>query len=197
MELPEKIQNNVRHFTRLPGVGEKTALRQTLIMTKWSKEELVQFSEAVKALSEIEHCPICGMYSDNSLCKICTDPARAESHTLCLVESVTDCLAILRSGTFKGKFHILFGVLNPLLGIGPDELNFKSLFQRIKSEKISNIILAINPSVEGDATCAFIKDSIDANINVERIGFGIPMGGSLEFVDALTISKAIENRRNL
>jgi recombination protein RecR len=197
MELPEKLLKTVKQFSRLPGVGEKTALRQTLILTKWQKDELVQFAEAINGLSELNHCHKCGMYCDETLCKICSDQHRSHASVMCVVESVTDCLAIERSGTFKGKFHILFGVLNPLLGIGPDEIHLDKLFDRIKEESIQEIILAINPSVEGDATSSYIRQMIPSGVNVERIGFGIPMGGSLEFVDSLTISKALENRRHL
>lgn len=197
MELPEKLLKVVKQFSRLPGVGEKTALRQSLIMTKWNKADLVEFAEAVKSLAELNHCEKCGMYCDERRCKVCTDQVRSHAKTLCVVESVTDCLAIERSGHFKGKFHILFGVLNPLLGIGPDELKLDFLFERIKLENIEEIILAVNPSVEGDATCAYIKQSVPSEIRVDRIGFGIPMGGSLEFVDSLTITKALENRRHL
>lgn len=197
MELPEKLLNTVRQFARLPGVGEKTALRQSLIMTKWSKADLVAFSEAIKGLSELNHCQKCGMYCDDKFCKICSDVHRNHSSVLCVVESVTDCLAIERSGHFKGKFHILFGVLNPLLGVGPEELKLEVLEARVKEEEISEVILAVNPSVEGDATCSYIKQILPETVRVERIGFGIPMGGSLEYVDSLTITKALENRRNL
>lgn len=197
MELPEKLLKTVKQFARLPGVGEKTALRQTLVMTKWSKEELVAFSEAIKSLSELNHCQKCGMYCDQDLCKICMDAGRFNSKTICVVESVTDCLAIERSGNFRGKFHILFGVLNPLLGIGPDELKLDELIKRVTEESVEELILAVNPSVEGDATCAYIKQMLPDHVKVDRIGFGIPMGGSLEFVDSLTITKALENRRNL
>ena len=197
MDLPEKLLKTVRQFSRLPGVGEKTALRQSLIMTKWNKEDLVAFAEAIKGLSELNHCEKCGMFCDDKLCKICMDYSRSSSKTICVVESVTDCLAIERSGNFKGKFHILFGVLNPLMGIGPDELNLDYFISRVKNEEIEEVILAVNPSVEGDATCAYIKQSLPQTISVDRIGFGIPMGGSLEFVDSLTITKALENRRHL
>lgn len=197
MELPEKLLRMVKQFSRLPGVGEKTALRQSLIMTKWNKEDLVAFSDAIKSLSELNHCKKCGMFCDDELCKICLDYHRFSAKTICVVESVTDCLAIERSGNFRGKFHILFGVLNPLLGIGPDELQLDKLINRVSSEEIEELILAVNPSVEGDATCAYIKQMLPANVNVDRIGFGIPMGGSLEFVDSLTITKALENRRHL
>jgi len=197
MELPEKLLKVVKQFSRLPGVGEKTALRQSLIMTKWQKADLIEFAEAIKGLSELNHCTKCGMFCDEKLCKICMDYGRSSAKTLCVVESVTDCLAIERSGHFKGKFHILFGVLNPLLGIGPDELKLDYLISRVKEELIDEVILAVNPSVEGDATCAYIKQSLPDEIRVDRIGFGIPMGGSLEFVDSLTITKALENRRHL
>lgn len=197
MELPEKLLKVVKQFARLPGVGEKTALRQSLIMTKWRKEDLVAFADAIKSLSELNHCKRCGMFCDDEVCKICLDSHRFNSKTICVVESVTDCLAIERSGNFRGKFHILFGVLNPLLGIGPDELKLDDLIKRVSQEDIEELILAVNPSVEGDATCAYIKQMLPASVRVDRIGFGIPMGGSLEFVDSLTITKALENRRHL
>jgi recombination protein RecR len=197
MELPEKLLKAVKQFSRLPGVGDKTALRQSLIMTKWNKDDLVGFAEAIKGLAELNHCKKCGMFCDLELCKICTDIHRSYAKSLCVVESVTDCLAIERSGHFRGKFHILFGVLNPLMGIGPDELKLDYLIARISGEEIDEVILAVNPSVEGDATCAYIKQILPEKIRVDRIGFGIPMGGSLEFVDSLTITKALENRRHL
>lgn len=197
MELPERLLRAVKQFSRLPGVGEKTALRQSLILTKWKKEDLVAFAEAVKGLAELNHCSQCGMFCDDKICKICSDPHRSNSKVLCVVESVTDCLAIERSGNFRGKFHILFGVLNPLMGIGPDEIHLEKLFSRVKEEDIEDLILAVNPSVEGDATCAYIKHSLPDSVNIDRIGFGIPMGGSLEFVDSLTITKALENKRHL
>jgi recombination protein RecR len=197
MELPEKLLKAVKQFSRLPGVGEKTALRQSLILTKWKKEDLIAFAEAIKGLAELNHCSHCGMFCDEQICKICSDSQRSQSKVLCVVESVTDCLAIERSGNFRGKFHILFGVLNPLMGIGPDEIHLEKLFSRIKEENVEDLILAVNPSVEGDATCAYIKHSLPDSINIDRIGFGIPMGGSLEFVDSLTITKALENKRHL
>lgn len=197
MELPEKLQKMVKQFSRLPGVGEKTALRQALIMTKWKKDELVSFAQAIAGLAELNHCKKCGMFCDEEVCKICNDSGRFQSKTLCIVESVTDCLAIERSGHFRGKFHILFGVLNPLLGVGPEELKLDRLLERVETEGVEEIILAVNPSVEGDATCAYIKQLLPSNVNIDRIGFGIPMGGSLEFVDSLTITKALENRRHL
>ena len=116
---------------------------------------------------------------------------------MCIVESISDCMAIEKSGQYRGVYHILGGVLNPLLGVGPDELSIDHLMKRIADEEIREIILAINPSVEGDATCSYIRQLVGSTIAVERIGFGIPMGGSLEYLDAMTIGKAIENRKKM
>jgi recombination protein RecR len=111
------------------------------------------------------------------------------------VENVSDLMAIERSGQFKGLYHILGGVLNPLLGVGPEQLRLDELEEKIKRREIAEIILAVNPSVEGDATCAYIRSLIDESVKVERIGFGVPIGGSLEYLDSMTISKALENRK--
>lgn len=197
MELPETLMDLVDQFSKIPGVGQKTALRQVLFLTKWNKGELHTFAKALDGLCDLKHCEKCGMFSDFNLCKICSNEGRFSSTHLCIVESASDLLAIERSGQYDGKFHILGGVLNPLLGIGPDELNLDFLVERIKKEEVETVILAVNPSVEGDATCSYIRGLLPENVIVDRIGFGIPMGGSLEHLDSLTISKALENRRKM
>lgn len=201
MRLPETLLNAVSSFGRLPGVGEKTALRQSLFLSTLNREELLLFGESIKALADLRKCQDCGMFCDDQLCSICTDHSRYNCKTLCVVESVTDGMAIEKSGQFRGKLHVLGGVLNPLLGIGPDELSISQLVGRVQKENFSEIILALNPSVEGDATCSYIKQVLeDLKLDecmVERIGFGIPIGGSLEYLDSLTITTALENRRKL
>ncbi len=196
MKLPEKILNSVEAFEKIQGVGAKTALRQILSMCKWDHAEIDSFSKAIFELSKLEICEICGLYSDSGCCDICSDMDREKVGTICVVESVIDCLAIERSGQFSGTYHILGGVLNPLMGIGPNELRIGLLLDRV-NKNIRNLILAVNPSVEGDATCSFIRDKLPESIEVDRIGFGIPMGGSLEYLDAQTISKALENRKKM
>jgi recombination protein RecR len=197
MELPQKIQDVVKAFSRLPGVGEKTALRQTLIMSKWMAGEITELARAIENLKTLGKCHECGMYCDEKICIVCADEQRTQSAILCVVENLNDCLAIEKSATFKGLYHVLGGVLNPLLGVGPDELSLDRLAERVKKYHIKEIILAVNPSVEGDATCALIKEMLPVEVQIQRIGFGIPMGGSLEYLDSLTISKALENRRQL
>lgn len=196
VKLPESIQDVVKSFTKLPGVGEKTAFRQVMSMIGWNPEDLEEFSRAVNELAGIGSCKACGIFSDLEYCSICTDDIRKGNGTLCVVENVGDLLAIEKSNQFQGVYHILGGVLNPLLGVGPEQLRIEQLEQRVKELEITTVILAVNPSVEGDATCSFIKQNLQG-INVERIGFGIPMGGSLEYLDSLTISKALENRKQL
>jgi recombination protein RecR len=197
LDLPKKLLNAVDEFSKIPGIGEKTALRHILTMSRWDQDDLESFSNRISELATLCKCDICGMYADENICEVCKHDERRSSGTICVVESVTDCLAIERSGSFVGTYHITEGVLNPLLGVGPDELNFQKLFDRVKSENVETLLLAINPSVEGDATCSYIKQYIGDDILVERIGFGIPMGGSLEFLDSMTINKAMENRKRL
>ena len=197
MELPSKLSDLVDHFSKIPGVGQKTAMRQVLFLTKWTEKEIEDFSKALSNLNEINRCQKCGMFSDEILCTICSNPSRFSKEIICVVESVSDMLAIERSGQFDGKYHILGGVLNPLLGIGPEELKIDDFTKRVNEESIETIILAVNPSVEGDATCSYLRQVLPDNVVVDRIGFGIPMGGSLEHLDAMTITKALENRKKL
>ena len=195
MELPEVIQEAARSFSRLNGVGEKTALRQVFQMTKWTKENLLDMSRNIQALIDLKYCEDCGFFSDEKICHICSDQSRVSSGQICVVEKITDCLAIENSSAFTGTYYILGGVLNPLMGVGPKELKLDRLKEIIISRNIQEIIIAINPSVEGDATSSYIYGMLPESIKVDRIGFGIPIGGSLEYLDSVTISKALENKK--
>ncbi|MCM2349640.1 MAG: recombination mediator RecR [Bacteriovoracaceae bacterium] len=195
IQLPEVIKNAVEALTKLPGVGEKTAFRMVMSMTHWKAQELNTVGNALISLKDLKLCEECGMFADESLCSICVDEDRQSLKALCVVENASDLMAIEKSGNFRGVYHILGGVLNPLLGVGPDELKMDELKNRIIEKDIQEIILAINPSVEGDATCSYFKTLVPETIRVERIGFGVPIGGSLEYLDPMTITKALENRK--
>ncbi len=197
MELPQILQQAVNQLKKIPGIGERTALRHVLFLSKWESGELTSFANSLERIGHLKKCQDCGIFCDDDLCFICKSPARNEQKTICVVENISDCIAIEKGGGYFGLFHILGGTLNPLMGIGPSELNMDKLSDRIREKNISNVILALNPSVEGDATCAYIKNILPQETKVERIGFGVPIGGSLEFLDSLTIAKAIENRRPL
>ena len=195
IQLPEVLKNAVEALTRLPGVGEKTAFRMVMNMTNWKPNELESVGNALISLKKLELCQECGMFADGEFCSICADESRQETKVLCVVENASDLMAIEKSGNYRGIYHILGGVLNPLLGVGPDELKMDELKGRIIEKEIQEVILAINPSVEGDATCSYFKTLIPESVRVERIGFGVPIGGSLEYLDPMTITKALENRK--
>lgn len=195
IQLPEVIKNAVEALTKLPGVGEKTAFRMVMSMTHWKAQELNSVASALADLRKLKLCEECGMFADAELCSICADGNRQSAKNLCIVENASDLMAIEKSGTFKGVYHILGGVLNPLLGVGPDELKMDELKNRIIEKDITDIVLALNPSVEGDATCSYFKSLLPDSIRVDRIGFGVPIGGSLEYLDPMTITKALENRK--
>lgn len=195
IQLPEVIKDAVEALTRLPSVGEKTAFRMVMNMTNWKASELNEVGTALINLKNLKLCADCGMFADESFCTICTDSDRQSAKMICVVENASDLIAIEKSGNFRGTYHILGGVLNPLMGIGPDELKMDELKSRIIEKDIQEVILAINPSVEGDATCSYFKTLLPETVNVERIGFGVPIGGSLEYLDPLTITKALENRK--
>lgn len=195
IQLPEVIKNAVEALTRLPGVGEKTAFRMVMSMTNWKGAELESVGNALISLKNLELCQECGMFSEGEFCSVCADDSRQDTKVLCVVENASDLMAIEKSGNYRGVYHILGGVLNPLLGVGPDELKMDELRGRIIEKDIQEVILAINPSVEGDATCSYFKTLIPETVRVERIGFGVPIGGSLEYLDPMTITKALENRK--
>ncbi|MBY0516021.1 MAG: recombination mediator RecR [Bacteriovoracaceae bacterium] len=196
IDLPQVVKEAVSVLGKLPGVGEKSALRMVTAMTKWRLEDLQKFSKATGSLVNLNECEECGMWTDEKICSLCLDPKRADANVLCVVEQVSDLLAIEKSGQFKGRFLVLGGVLNPLLGIGPDQLRINKLLDIVGLHKTQVVVLALNPSIEGDATCAYIKHVLPNEISVERIGFGMPIGGSLEYLDPMTIGKALENRKS-
>ena len=195
IQLPEVIKNAVEALTRLPGVGEKTAFRMVMNMTNWKATELTTVSSALSSLQYLKICQQCGMFADENLCSICSSEGRQSIKCICIVENASDLMAIEKSGHFKGVYHVLGGVLNPLLGVGPDELKMDELREKIIKREIQDVILAVNPSVEGDATCSYLKSILPTSVMVDRIGFGIPIGGSLEYLDPMTITKALENRK--
>jgi recombination protein RecR len=195
IQLPEVIKNAVEALTKLPGVGEKTAFRMVMSMTNWKPQELESVGTSLISLRKLKLCADCGMFADDDLCSICADESRQSTKSMCVVENASDLMAIEKSGHFRGIYHILGGVLNPLLGVGPDELKMDELRDRIIEREMEEIILAINPSVEGDATCSYFKSLLPESMRVERIGFGVPIGGSLEYLDPMTITKALENRK--
>jgi recombination protein RecR len=196
LKLPNDFEQLVNFFGKLPSIGEKTAQRLVLSLMKWNHQEITEFSKSLSQIQSIKRCNLCGMFASDLLCDVCLDEKRYAAKSICVIESVTDFMAVEKSGYFKGVYHILGGVINPLLGIGPENLKIDILKQRVREKGIKEVILALNPSVEGDVTCSYIKQELGEDIAVHRIGFGVPMGANLEYMDSLTISKAMEFRRS-
>lgn len=197
MELPKTLDNAVTQMKRLPGIGERSALRLVLSMLNWDEESVKNLSVSINNLLLIKKCSSCNALSDTEVCQLCTDEGRKEQPLLCVVESMSDLLAIENSGEFYGLYFVLGGVLNPLKGIGPDDIGIPRLCKKVIESKVNGVVLAVNPSIEGDATCSYINEILPQEVIVDRIGFGVPIGGSLEYLDSLTISQALKNRKTL
>lgn len=189
------LQALVEHFRKLPGVGEKTARRLAFAVLDMEDGEVRNFAETLLQVKEkIGFCNRCGNLAESEICSICADRSRTEG-VLCVVERPADIYVLEGSGQYRGRYHVLHGVLSPLDGIGPEDLNIESLRERVAVEGIREIIIATNPSVEGDTTSLYISRMLkDSDVKLTRPARGIPLGSSLEFVDRGTISKALEGR---
>jgi recombination protein RecR len=195
-KTPFALEQTIQALKKLPGVGHRTAMRYALHLLELDSSELKTIVEDIGSLKSLERCSECNLFLDRqneSKCSICNSYGKRDEATLCVVETFNDFLAIENSGKYHGLFHLLGGVLNPLIGIGPDQLFLKGLKVRLQERDITEVILALNPSLEGEATCSFIKEFLGDEVSVKRIGFGVPMGGSLEFLNAQTISTALSN----
>ena len=200
MLLPEPIQNLIDSFSRLPGVGPKTASRLTFFLLRSSDNLSLDLAEALQTLkSGTAFCPICFNITESGRteCEICASPER-DGSTLCVVEEPLDVLALERTGGYQGRYHVLHGVLSPIEGIGPEDIKIRELMERVKTGKIREIILATNPSMEGDATAMYLRRRLQPlEVRITRLARGLPMGGDLEYADQNTLLRALAGRREM
>lgn len=198
--LPAPVQNLISAFERLPGIGPKTASRLAFYLLRGSDEIPHQLAEALQALkTATAFCPQCFniMLASQELCEICSDPKRQRT-TLCVVEEPLDVLVLEQTGGFSGLYHVLHGVISPIEGIGPDDLHIRPLIERVKSGEVKEVILATNPSMEGDATALYLKQQISPfGIRLTRLARGLPMGGDLEYADQNTLLRALAGRQDM
>lgn len=194
---PVAIEKLIEEFAKLPGVGYKTAQRLTLYVLNLPKEEVEEFANAlVKARGTIKYCSVCGNFTDSDPCAICSNPSR-DKETICVVEEPKDIMAIERVREYNGVYHVLHGVISPMSGKGPDAIRLRELISRTKDD-IKEIIVATNPNVDGEATAMYISKLLKPlGIKVTRIAHGIPVGGELEYADEVTLSKALEGRKEI
>jgi recombination protein RecR len=196
--LPESIINLTAALAKLPGVGPRSAERIALHLVQTDSIAVKQLAEIILlAREKIQFCTTCGALTEKSPCPICED-SRRDSSLICMVERAVDILSIEKSGTFRGKFHVLGGKISPLDGVEPDDLRIADLEKRLTREPIKEIIIALGTDVEGDATSSYLaKRLARTGLKISRIGFGLPAGSGLEFADELTLSRALESRREM
>ena len=193
------LENAVNEFAKLPGIGKKTALRLVLHLLKQDTKDVGQFSEVIARMrSEIKFCQRCYSVADGDICSICSNSLRKQE-VICVVESIRDVIAIESTQQYNGTYHILGGVISPLDGVGPDQLNIESLVSRIEKEKTQELIFALNPNIQGDTTIYYIQKKLSGTrnsgaIRITTIARGIAFGGELEYADEMTLARSLQNR---
>lgn len=189
------LENAVKEFAKLPGIGKKTALRLALHLLKKDEADVDAFAAAIRKMKhEIQFCEKCGNISDEALCTICKQPSR-KSETICVVENLRDVIAIESTQQFNGLYHVLGGIISPLDGVGPEQLNIDSLIQRVKKEQVEELIFALSPNIQGDTTIYYITKRLsEPGVKITTIARGIAFGGEIEYADELTLARSIVNR---
>jgi recombination protein RecR len=200
MILPEPIQNLINAFERLPGIGPKSASRLVFFLLRSPDDTAQMLSEALSGLKErTALCEECFNITvvDRKRCEICDDPQR-DGSLLCVVEEALDVLALERIGVFQGKYHVLNGVLSPIEGIGPDDLKIRPLLERVRQGEVKEVLVATNPSMEGDATALYLRQQLQPfSVRVTRLARGLPVGGDLEYADQNTLLRALVDRQDM
>lgn len=198
MNFSPAIEELIEALRCLPGVGPKSAQRMTLHLLERDREGAQSLAAALsQAVDKVDHCQRCRNFTELEVCEICIDPRR-DASIICVVETPADVLAVEMSGSYKGIYYVLMGHLSPIDGIGPEEIGLNLFHQRVVDEEISEVILATNPTVEGEATAYYLIDLLqEANVKVSRIAHGVPLGGELEYVDGSTLAHAFSGRRQV
>jgi len=197
MQLPSTLlENAVAEFSKLPGIGKKTALRLVLHLLKQEKGITTQFGETLQKMrNEIQFCQNCYNISDGKICSICSNTGR-QKDTICVVENIRDVIAIENTQQFHGTYHVLGGIISPLDGIGPEQLTIEALVKRVREHQVTELVFALNPTIQGDTTIYYIQKKLSSySCNVTTIARGIAFGGELEYADEMTLGKSISNRQ--
>lgn len=196
--VPAPLERVIRELVKLPGIGEKTAMRLAFHMTRAPRSDVEAMATALLALREDLHtCSVCCALAASDPCELCCDPRRSDD-IVCVVEEAADLAAVERSGGFRGRYHVLQGTLSPLDGIGPDDLRITELVRRLGNGRIRELIIATNPTAEGEATAMYLAQlTKPLGVMVSRIAHGLPMGGDVEYTDLATLGKAIDGRREM
>ena len=194
----ETLASLIKLFARMPGIGSKTAQRLALHLLRSEEEQVARLGQVILELKQkVGFCEACGSITESEKCAICTDPGR-NREVLCVVEDPSDVLVLENTGRYRGLYHVLHGVLSPVDGVGPENLNLRRFEERVRADAVKEVIVATNPTVEGDATALYIARALSTfGCTVTRLARGLPMGGTLEFADEVTLARAIERRETL
>jgi len=194
----KSLNRLIDSFAKLPSVGRKSAERMALAILDMDEENVTEFCQALTGVkTAIHQCPVCGLFTEGEQCEICQDPER-DKRILIVVSTFRDVYAFEKLNTYRGKYHILGGVLSAISGIGVDDLNIDSLLKRVDEDGVKEIILATNPTLEGETTALFIAKLLEKKgVEITRLAYGLPMGGHVDYADSLTLNKALEGRRKL
>ncbi|WP_306008734.1 recombination protein RecR [Bacillus sp. MMSF_3353] len=198
MHYPEPISKLIDSFMKLPGIGPKTAVRLAFFVLDMKEDDVLGFAKAlVNAKRDLAYCSVCGHITDRDPCYICNDLHRDQS-IVCVVQEPKDVIAMEKMKEYQGVYHVLRGAISPMEGIGPEDINIPQLLKRLHDETVQEVILATNPNIEGEATAMYISRLLKpTGIKVTRIAHGLPVGGDLEYADEVTLSKALEGRREV
>ena len=198
MEYPNSLKNLIESLKKLPTIGEKSAERLAFAILSMDEEDANLFSESIMNVKKkIKKCKVCGNITEKEVCNICESDER-DSKTICVVEDSKNIISLEKIGTYNGKYHVLNGLISPMDGRGPDDIEINSLLKRVKNEKIDEIIIAISPTLEGETTALYISKILESeNVIVSIIAYGIPLGADMEYLDPMTLSMALNNRNKI
>lgn len=192
---PKTLENAIDFYKKLPGIGEKTAERLALATLQMDKQDLEEFSDQLLRMDEIHQCPICGHITDNEVCNICNDDTRDKS-VICITEDSKSVFTFEKSGHYKGVYHVLNGLISPIDDIGPEDINIDSLVKRVKDMDDVELILSLKSNIEGETTMLYLKKIFEnTKVKISRLSYGIPIGTEIDYLDPITIDKALTDRK--
>lgn len=198
MIYPEVLTNVINSFKKIPGIGEKSAERYAFALSELDEEDIDLFVDSIKRVKNgLRRCSVCGHITDQDKCYICSDTNRSDN-LICVVEDYKSVFMFEKSGYFKGKYHVLNGLISPIDGVYPDDINISSLIERIKEPENTEVIMALKPSIEGEATTLYIKKILeDKKVKVSRLSYGIPVGVDIDYLDSMTLDRALLDRKEI
>lgn len=197
MIYPESLEKLINYYKKLPGIGEKNAERLALATLNFKEDDLDKFSDSLKNIKKIHKCSICGHLTENDICNICSDSSR-NKNLICVIEDYKSVFSFEKAGNYRGVYHVLNGLISPADNIGPDNINLASLVRRVEDAEKPELILALKSTIEGETTTLYIKKIFEKkNVLISRLSYGIPMGAEIDYLDIITLDKALEDRKKI